>query len=395
MSNVDIKAATAQEVIWAQVDLDAIAHNVRQLRRHIGDNVQLMAVVKDNAYGHGAQQVAPVVLKSGADRLAVARMAEGIQLRRGGVVAPILVLGYLPTAAAAALAENDLTPAVTTLELGRALSAEVERLGRNRLPVHVKVDSGMGRFGVLPDEAVDLLRALSDLPGIRLEGMFTHFSTAELADQSYSRRQLGVFLDVVKSAREAGFSVPLVHAANSPATLYLAEAHLNMVRPGLPIYGWQPSAEMGAVLPLLPALSLHSRVARVRVLPPGSAISYGNTYITTQPTRVALVPIGYGDGYRRTISNRGAVLIRGQRCRILGRVCMDQLVVDVSGVPHVRLDDEVVALGRQGDEQIGADEIAAWANTISYEVITCIMPRVPRVYLQGGRVVEVRTLLTA
>ena len=395
MKQPDIEAATSQEVIWAQVDLDAIAHNVRQLRRHIGDNVQLMAVVKDNAYGHGAQQVAPIVLKSGADRLAVARMIEGIQLRRGGVVAPILVLGYLPAAAAAALVEHNLTPAVTTLELGRALSAAVGRLGCAPLPVHVKVDSGMGRFGVLPDEVLDLLRALNQLPGILIEGIFTHFSTAELADQRYSRRQLGVFSDVLRTVRDAGIAIPLVHAANSPATLYLPEAHLNMVRPGLPIYGWQPSAEMGAVLPLQPALSLHSRVARVRVLPPGSAISYGNTYVTSQRTRVALVPIGYGDGYRRVISNRGAVLIHGQRCRILGRVCMDQFVVDVSAVPDVQLDDEVVALGTQGNGLITADEIAAWADTISYEIITCIMPRVPRVYLQGGRVVEVRTLLTA
>jgi len=211
----DIEAATSQEVIWAQVDLDAIAHNVRQLRRHIGDNVQLMAVVKDNAYGHGAQQVAPIVLKSGADRLAVARMIEGIQLRRGGVVAPILVLGYLPAAAAAALVEHNLTPAVTTLELGRAWSAEVGRLGCAPLPVHVKVDSGMGRFGVLPDEVLDLLRALNQLPGILIEGIFTHFSTAELADQRYSRRQLGVFSDVLRTVRDAGLAIPLVHAANS------------------------------------------------------------------------------------------------------------------------------------------------------------------------------------
>jgi alanine racemase len=245
VNQADIMAVTSQEVIWAQVDLDAIAHNVRQLRKHIGDNVELMAVVKDNAYGHGALQVAPVVIKSGADRLAVARMVEGIQLRRGGVVAPILVLGYLPTAAAPAMAEHNLTPAVTTLELGQAISAAVDRLGRKPLPVHVKVDSGMGRFGVLPDEVLDLLRALSQLPGIRLEGIFTHFSTAESADQSYSRRQLAVFSDVLKSVRQAGFDIPLVHAANSPATIYLPAAHLNLVRPGLPIYGWQPSAEMG------------------------------------------------------------------------------------------------------------------------------------------------------
>ncbi len=377
---------------WAEIDLDAIAHNVRQLKRHIGERVELMAVVKANAYGHGAAPVARTALKSGASRLAVNRAVEGIELRRAGIAAPILILGYFPPWEAEAVVRHNLTPTVTEREVASALAEAAARQGK-AVPLHVKVDTGMGRFGLLPEEVVDFVKSLADFPNLRLEGLYTHFATADEADKSHTRRQFGVFLQVLKRLEEAGIEVPVRHAANSAATLDLPETHLDMVRCGIAIYGLYPSAEVSRSVALRPAMSLKSRVARLRTLPAGSCISYGCTYVTSSPTRVALVPVGYGDGYHRLLSNRGQVLIRGRRAPILGRVCMDQLVVDVSGIPGVRLDDEVVVFGRQGEEEISAEEVAAWAETINYEVTTSVLPRVTRVYLKGGQVIAVHPLV--
>ena len=371
---------------WAEIDLDAIAHNVRAIQAHVGPDTAIIAVVKANAYGHGAVPVARTVLESGATRLAVARLEEGIQLRQAGITAPILVMGYTLPAQAPALVHWDLTPTVNTPEGAQALSAAAEAAGRRRA-VHVKVDTGMGRYGLLPDEVVDFVRALAALPGLTLEGLYTHFAVADLADKSYTHQQFNRFLEVVQAVEAAGFSIPLKHAANSAATLDLPETHLDAVRPGLILYGMRPSDEVEPAIPLRPALTLKSHVARLRTLPPGSSISYGRTYITTRPTPVALVPVGYGDGYHRLASNRGAVLIRGRRAPILGRVCMDQLVVDVSDIPDAAQDDEVVLIGRQEDEEITAEEVAGWFETINYEVTTSLLPRVARRYVRSGRVV--------
>ena len=380
-----------QWLTWAEIDLDAIAHNVRQLKRHIGERVKLTAVVKANAYGHGAVPVARTALENGAERLAVNRVVEGIELRRAGIAAPILILGYSPPWEAEAIVRHDLTPTITEREVALALARVAASQGKT-VPVHVKVDTGMGRFGLLPKEVVDFAKGLADFPNLRLEGLYTHFATADEADKSHTRRQFGAFLDVLKRLEEAGIEVPIRHAANSAATLDLPETHLDMVRCGIAIYGLYPSAEVSHSIPLKPAMSLKSRVARLRTLPAGSCISYGCTYVTSSPTRVALVPVGYGDGYHRLLSNRGQVLIRGRRAPILGRVCMDQFVVDVSDIPGVRLNDEVVVFGRQGEEEISAEEVAAWAQTINYEVVTALMPRVTRVYLRGGQAVAVRPL---
>jgi len=380
-----------QWLTWAEIDLDAIAHNVRQLKRHIGERVKLTAVVKANAYGHGAVPVARTALENGAERLAVNRVVEGIELRRAGIAAPILTLGYSPPWEAEAIVRHDLTPTITEREVALALARAAASQGKT-VPVHVKVDTGMGRFGLLPKEVVGFAKGLADFPNLRLEGLYTHFATADEADKSHTRRQFGIFLDVLKRLEEAGVEVSIRHAANSAATLDLPETHLDMVRCGIAIYGLYPSAEVSHSVPLKPAMSLKSRVARLRTLPAGSCISYGCTYVTSSPTRVALVPVGYGDGYHRLLSNRGQVLICGRRAPILGRVCMDQFVVDVSDIPGVRMDDEVVVFGRQGEEEISAEEVAAWAQTINYEVVTALMPRVTRVYLRGRRAVAVRPL---
>jgi alanine racemase len=385
-----------KNLTWAEIDLDAIAHNARELKQHIGEKTQLMAVVKANGYGHGAAPVAETALDNGASCLAVHRTLEGVQLRQAGITAPILIMGYTLPAQAETIVRWDLTPTVNTPEQAQALSNSASLQGKV-LPIHVKVDTGLGRFGLLPGEVVDFVQAISTLPGLVLEGIYTHFAIADAADKTYTLQQFEILRDVVRKLEEAEgnrggglpalHAIPIKHAAGSAATLDLPQTHLDMVRCGITLYGLRPSDEVEPTIPLRPAMTLKSHVARVRTLPAGSSISYGCTYTTSEPTRVALVPVGYGDGYHRLISNRGQVLIRGQRAPVVGRVCMDQLVVKVSHILNVQQDDEVVILGRQGDDEITAEEVAAWAETINYEVTTSILPRVTRVYLKGGQIV--------
>lgn len=366
------------ELLWAEVDLSAVRHNVRALRAWVGPQVEVAAVVKANGYGHGAIPVSQAALEAGASRLAVGWVAEGSALRQGGVTAPILVMGYSLPEDAPAIVYYDLTPTVCSRDMALALS-DACQVQRKEIPIHVKVDTGMGRFGLLPEEVVPFLKDVARLPGLRVEGLWTHFATAD-EDAAYARQQFALYQEVLREVEAAGFAIPLRHAANSGATLNLPETHLDMVRCGIAIYGLYPSAGGNHPVRLRPALTLKGRVGHVRTLPAGFSISYGRTFTTTRPTRVALVPIGYGDGYHRLHSNRGAVLIRGRRAPILGRVCMDQCVVDVTDIPGVRDGDEVVILGRQGDEEITAEEVAAWADTIHYEVVTGLTSRVLRVY---------------
>ena len=371
------------DISWAEIDLDAIAHNARQLKRLVGERTHLAAVVKANAYAHGALEAALVALANGATWLAVARANEGFALREGGVTAPILVMGYTLPSQAADIVRHRLTPAVNSLELAEALSAAVAGASADPLPIHLKVDTGLGRFGLLPEEVLAFARAVIALPGLILEGVFTHFSAADERDKAYSQRQFAEYMQVLRQLEAAGIAVPMKHCANSAATLSMPETHLDMVRCGITLYGLPPSDEVDMVIPVRPAMSLKARVGRVRTLPPGFPISYNRTFTTTRPTPVALVPLGYGDGYRRALSNKGQVLIRGRRAPILGRVCMDQCVVDVSGIPDVHEEDEVVLLGRQSDDEISAQEIAGWVGTNNYEVVAAILARVPRVYVNG------------
>ena len=378
-------------VTWAEIDLDAIAFNIQAFKRHVGKKVKVIGVVKANAYGHGAAPVAESALKAGAEMLAVHRMIEGVELRKAGIQAPILIMGYTPADGAEQTVAWKLTPSLMTLEFARALSQRATAEGVS-IPVHIKVDSGMSRYGLMPEEVVAFLQAIAGLPGIQLEGLFTHFATADWADQSNARQQLSVFNEVSTATRQAGFDFPMLHAANSAAMMRLPEAHFDAVRTGIAMYGLEPSSEWSPPFEIHPALTLKSSVCRVRMLPAGAGVSYGRTYITTRPTRVALVPVGYGDGFHRILSNKGSVLIRGRRAAILGRVCMDQIVVDASDIPDVQQDDEVVLVGKQGAASIRAEEVAKLAGTINYEVTTSLQPRVARLYFQGGELVRTDTI---
>ncbi|WP_119066052.1 alanine racemase [Aggregatilinea lenta] len=369
---------------FAEIDLGAIAHNVRAIKGRLAPATEFVAVVKANAYGHGAVPVAQAALEAGANRLAVARVAEGVDLRRAGIDAPVFTLGHSSPGEAEVAAEHGLALAVMDVETAQAFAGRCAALGR-LAPVHVKIDTGMGRYGLLPDEVVPFFARLAQIPNLRVEGVFSHFAVSDSADPAFTQQQIRTFREVLAALDAAGFAPPLRHIANSAAALTLREAEFDAVRVGIALYGLRPSDEVEPSVPLRAALTFKSRVARVRTLPPGASVSYGRTFIAARETVAAVVPVGYGDGYHRLLSNRGAVLIQGQRAPIIGRVCMDQFVVDVTDFGPVALGDEVVLVGRQGEGCIPAEEVARWAETINYEVTTSLLPRVPRVYLRGGQ----------
>jgi alanine racemase len=381
-------------LIRAEIDLNAIAGNVRELRRLTRPAAKVMAVVKANGYGHGAVEVARTALANGAEWLGVARLAEAASLRKAGIGTPILVLGYTPPADAGHLLDFDLRQSVYSLETAQAYSAAASARG-GRIKVHVKVDTGMGRLGLAPaaltgsrsGEAVggDFIReatAIVRLPGIETEGIFTHFAASDSADRSYANSQLSLFLEVLSALRVHGLVFPVRHAANSAAVIQMPESHLDLVRPGIALYGLRPSEEvdLGRVS-LKPAMALKTRIIHLKAVPAGTCISYGMTYRTPSPTTIATIPAGYADGYSRRFSSRGWMLVHGRRVPVLGRVCMDLTMLDVGAVPGARIEDEVVIFGRQGNEFISADDLARELGTINYEIVCDISARVPRIYL--------------
>jgi alanine racemase len=362
---------------WLEVDLEAIAHNVRRVVGMIGPDVRVLAVLKADGYGHGAIRVARTALNNGASYLGVASINEGRTLRRSGVSAPILVLGFTPAWQARELVLGGLAATVFNLDVAQALSQAGRELDR-LVPVHVKVDTGMGRLGLLPGDVVPFVQDLLALPHLAIEGIFTHFSVAD-TDPAYTRGQIERFRQVLALLAAAGIEIPLVHAANSAAILSLPESHFRMVRLGLAMYGLHPSPETPCPPDFRPALAFKTQVAQVKSLPPGSFVSYGNTYQTVGEQRIAVIPVGYADGFRRAPRHWGQVLVRGQFASIVGRVCMDQTMIDVTAIRDVRQGDEVVLIGAQGEKRITAEDVAERLGTINYEVVSEILARVPRV----------------
>ena len=364
-----------------EVDLGAIAHNLRLVRRIVG-KVGILAVLKANGYGHGALIVARTVIANGADMLGVACVSEGVAFREAGITAPILVLGYTPAWRVREAVANDIALTLFDRDTARAMdraAAEEGRVAR----AHIKVDTGMGRLGLLPDQVLPFVQWLTGLPHLMIEGIFTHFSVADAADKGYTYKQLATFRAVLRQIKENGISVPIVHAANSAAILTVPEARFNMVRLGIALYGLSPGPETPLPEGFRPALTFKTCIAQVKTLPPGSFVGYGNTYRTKGEERIAVIPVGYADGFRRAPGNWGYVLVRGRRAPIVGRVCMDQAMIDVTHIPGVRQGDEVVLIGVQGEQEITVDEVAERLGTINYEVISTILSRVPRTVRDG------------
>ena len=380
-------------LVWAEVDLSAIAGNVRELCRMVKPAARLMVAVKANAYGHGSVEVARTALAHGADWLGVARFEEAVELREAGIAAPILIFGYTPAGCTRELIRLHLTQSVYSLDTARALSEQAAGSG-DRLKVHLKVDTGMGRLGILTDAhrpgpagvapadaAIREVTKMAALPGLQLEGIFTHFASADSADKSYTDEQLALFTGFLDRLQTAGLTFEIRHAANSGGIIDIPQTHLDMVRAGISLYGLYPSDEVRkSAITLTPALAWKARIVHIKQVPAGFHVSYGMTYRTEKSTTIATIPVGYGDGYSRLLSNRGSMLVGGRRVPIVGRVCMDLTMIDVGGIADVAVDDEVVMLGRQGEEAVTADDIADLLGTINYEVVTAISARVPRVF---------------
>ena len=367
-------------VTWAEIDLDAIAHNVQAIKEFVGPHVQIIASVKANAYGHGLRPVARAALEAGASQLAVHRIQAAIALREAGISAPILLMGHIPPSGVDLVLGHGITPTLVEWETANLISERAD----HPVNVHVKIDTGMSRYGLEPEKTVDFIRSVIRLPHLRVEGLFSHFAAADDPNLDFARRQWERFQAILQELDAAGFHIPQPHICNSAGLVAMPEAHLAAVRPGLLIYGMAPSLETLPPFELRRALTLKSMVTKVRDLQPGATISYGGTFTATRPMRAALVTMGYGDGYPRLISNRGEVLIRGQRAPVRGRICMDQMVVEVTDIPDAQVGDEVVAIGCQEGAEITAEEVAGWAQTINYEIVTGLLPQVVRVYRRNG-----------
>jgi alanine racemase len=387
-------------LMWAgratvvEINLDALSANTRALKTWLGSGVELMAVVKANAYGLGAASFARTALDSGATWLAVALVDEGVQLRQAGVRQPILVMGYAQPSEAGAAVAHHLTLTINSVELAQALD-NISFQCRVVSPIHLKLDSGLTRYGRPAGELEQLARAVNAMHNLHIDGLYTHFANADEPDPSFVATQLGRFSEFRHQLAAEGISPPIIHADNSAATLAYSGSHFNLVRCGLLLHGLYPSASVRAAseINLSPVLSVRSRIARLMEIAPGDSVGYGRLFVAERPTLVATIPLGYADGYRRSLGGRAAVLVEGQRAPLIGRISMDQMTADVSGIAAVREGDEVVIVGRQGGEYIGLDELAELSETISYELSCALAPRLPRLYYRGGTLVNATTLL--
>ncbi|MGQ0666703.1 MAG: alanine racemase [Nitrospiraceae bacterium] len=363
----------------ASVDLTALAQNLLQFRRLLSHGCDVMAVVKANAYGHGAVETTKALIRQGMSRVAVVSVEEGIELRQAGIDAPIVVLGPIFREQIADLFGYQLTPVISDVSILPALGQAAASLLTPR-PIHLKIETGMGRLGLTQDELVKVIASGGFPRSLQLEGLMTHLADSDGPAPDSTEEQLARFKTAIRTVQAGGFSVPLIHAANSGGAVRFPQAHFSLVRPGLMLYGYHTLPGSVPVPDLRPVLSLRTCIAQLRTVQPGQRVSYNGTFTATRTSRIAVLPIGYADGLSRHLSNRGRVLVRGQRAPIAGLVCMDMVMVDVTDVPGASVGDEVMLIGRQGAEQITAHDIAQWTGTISYEVLCCIGPRIPRRY---------------
>lgn len=363
---------------WAEINLAAVRFNIINIQKKLGKNIELMAIVKCNAYGHGAIEVSRQILNLGVKALGVSSLYEGIDLRDIFKDIPIIVLSAGMSGQAEEFIEYNLSPVVCTWQMTNALADAARKRG-TRAKVHIKVDTGMGRIGVWHERADEFTRQVHKMPDIEIEGICSHFATSDEQNLDFAKQQFEWFNRCLEKIKD--LPIRFKHISNTAAIFNLPEAHLNMVRPGLSIYGVSPSEYVKDVEKLRPALSLKTKVAFLKTIPKGRTLSYARTYKTEKEMKVATLPVGYGDGYPLSLSNKAYVLIKGKKARILGAVTMDQIMVDVTDIKDVKTEDIAVLIGKQGDEEITATEIARMAGTIPYEIFTSINKRVQRVYL--------------
>ncbi|MEK6682260.1 MAG: alanine racemase [Nitrospirota bacterium] len=381
-----------QRPTCAEIDISALIHNLNEAKMLSGSERAILAVVKADAYGHGAVKIAKVFVRNGIRHLGVALIEEGIELREAGIKASIVALGGLFESQIPEIIKYNLTPVVYQRGFLHGLA---KAAGRKKMQadIHIKIDTGMGRVGLLPSEAKGFVKEAAALPNIKIEGIMTHFADADLADKGYAEKQLSEFTKIVDELKKDGITIPYQHIANSAALISFKTNLFNMVRPGIMLYGYAPFTPT-LTLPLKgeervgegsvnlrPVMSLKTRIVHLKKVPAGACISYGRTFTTNRESIIATLPVGYADGYTRRLSSKGSVIVRGKIAPVVGRVCMDMIMIDATDIEGAAINDEVVLIGRQGDNTITADDIAKLTDTISYEVLCSIGKRVPRVYI--------------
>jgi alanine racemase len=379
--------------VWAEVNLDNLAHNMREIRK-ISKSKDIIAVIKADGYGHGALDIAPTLLENGATKIAVAVLNEAIELRRGGIKAPIIILGFTPPSLIDMLLRYDIEQTVYSYELAKEISNMAQKKNK-KAKIHIALDTGMGRIGFLPnDESVEDVYKISKLPNIIIEGLYSHFSTADEEDKTYTELQLKKFNEFYDKLIKKGIKINIRHIANSAAIIDLPKSHFEAVRPGVILYGYYPSEEVSREkINLKPVMSLKTNIVHIKKLPAGEYIGYGRKFKTNRESIIATLPVGYADGYTRFLFEKAKVIINGSFAPVVGRICMDQCMVDVTDVKNVQLGDEVILLGEKDNLKFDADDIAKLIGTINYEVTCMISKRVPRVYLKSGKVIKIRNYI--
>jgi alanine racemase len=392
MFSYDSNTSGTNAGAWIEVNLDALSYNYDTVRSIVGDETRICSVVKADAYGHGVYEVARLLEQKNTDYFGVAVLDEGIELRKSGISKPILILGPLMQNQAYYVLRYNLTQTITSYDTAKELSNEALKQNETA-KVHIKVDTGMGRIGVYYKNAVALIKAVRDLPNIEIEGIYTHFSTSDSEDKNYTFEQWNRFKEILDHLKNEGINIPIRHAATSAAVIDLPYMKLDMVRVGLMLYGLYPRANMREKIELRPALTLKAKISHLKEMEERMSISYGRNYFAEKGERIATLPIGYHDGFRRILTNNSEVLVHGKRCPVVGTVCMDHVMVNVNACDNVVNFDEVVIIGKQGNEEIPVDEMAEKLSTINYEIIASLGKRIPRVYMRKDQVVAVKNLL--
>ncbi len=375
--------------VVSEINLDAIAHNVRQIREITNKNSEIMAIVKADGYGHGAVEVAKVALYNGVSALGVAISDEGIQLREHNIHVPILILGYTPELKIEEAVKYNLIQTVFTYQMACAISKSAKKLNKIA-QIHIKLDTGMGRIGFLPnEESLDIIKAIAKLDNIEVNGIFTHFATSDEEDKTFTYKQAELFQDFINKLEQSNIHIPIKHISNSGAIIDLPQFSFNMVRAGIIIYGMYPSEQVNKnELNLKPAMGLKTQISYIKYVSKDTSISYGRKYYTKENAKIATVPVGYADGYSRLLSNKGRVIVNSEYAPIVGTICMDQFMIDVTHIKNVSIGDDVILIGNQLDKVITAEEIASIIGTINYEVVCMIGKRIPRAYIKNNSILK-------
>lgn len=376
---------------YLEINLDYLEHNLKKIKQIIGENIEILAIVKANAYGHGLKEIAFFLQDLGINYFGVANLEEALYLRKNGITKNILNLGAVLTEQAEIIVKNKITQAITNLEVAERIS-QISKTLNLISKVHLKIDTGMGRLGVFPKEALGVVQTLKNLPNLDLEGIFTHYASAPEENKDYTKKQWKIFKEVLKKVKASKIEIPYQHVGNSATVIDLPYMKLNMVRPGAMIYGIYPNNHMKKKIKLMPVMSLKAKIVSLKKFNQKSAIGYGRTYFASKGSTIAIIPVGYADGYSRLFTKKTCVLFRGKKIPIIGRICMDQFMLDLKSIKDPKLGEKVVILGAQGKEEIRVDDLAKLIKTINYEIVCSFSYRLPRIYFKGGKILKVSSI---